>query len=67
MVRVLTNLAAGDDAALGTHGQSAHGGLTQVMWALGKRGYVDWNYTRDYAITDAGREALTAHNERIKR
>lgn len=52
--RALTNLAEGRHIAWGIYGRSAHGGMTQTIYALHKRGYLD----KQGDITPAGRAAI---------
>lgn len=52
--RALENLAAGRNIAHGIFGISAHGGMTQTIYALHRRGYLD----RQGNISPAGRAAL---------
>lgn len=56
MRRALANIAAGRHIAHGISGTSAHGGMTQTIYALHRRGFLD----RKGEITPAGRAILEA-------
>ena len=53
--RVLTNILAGRHVAHGINGNSAHGGLSNTILSLHKRG---WIRHPDGMITEAGKAAL---------
>lgn len=54
MREVLGHIAAGRPSDFCTHGRSAYGGLSSVMFALRRANLIDL----DERLTDAGRAAL---------
>lgn len=57
-IAALLNIEAGRSSSYGLHGASAHGGHTQTLMSLQKRGLIMWD--PGHKLTLAGVEELAA-------
>jgi DNA-binding MarR family transcriptional regulator len=62
-LQILRNIRDHGDAFRGFSGMAAYGGVTRSLMSLAQKGLVD-GY--EATMTDAGREALDAIEERIR-